>query len=469
MRKITLAIVSLLSVHLYADDLTDIYNLAAQNNATYQAAEATYKAASYGIPIARAAVLPSLVLTANTTGARQSPTPPTSYNSNQYELALTQPLLNVTAWYAYSEAEATYKQAAITYAEALQTLITTVASDYFGVLEAQDQLKYAQANQDSLAEQLKQTEVQYKVGLKALTDVQATQAQYEQAIATTVADQNNLNNANETLAATIGQAAPPLAPLRQDFPLIKPNPQSSDAWVNYGLQNNLALQYAEFQSEIARLQIKVDATNGYVPTIDALGTYTNSKDNDAVPAPTERSTTSAAALELNWNVFNGGSTYATVKQDEYTHQGDTANEEQTRRNTISSVNQAYLNVLSDISQIEAYQQAVISGEASLRAIRAGYLVGTRTIVDVLNQQSSVFQTQQQYAQAIYNYVNDSLNLKLQAGNLSPTDITAVNGWLAPKSQAQSKITASKKDTAAASNTSFSGTMSTYEPSVSANS
>lgn len=432
MKKIALALLTFTSLPVLADDLQEVYQLAASNNGTYLAAVSTYKAASYGVPIARANLLPTAALTANTTANRQSPSTPRDYNSNGYTLTLTQPLLDVGAWYTLSQANATYGQAAITLGLALQTLIQTTASDYFGVLEAEDQLRYAQANQASLKEQLTQTEAQYKVGLKALTDVQSTRASYESAVASTLAAENSLSNAKETLAAFIGKPTPPLAHLKQDFPLLKPNPQDPNEWVKYGLDNNLALQYAQFQTKIDQLGVKVTATTGYLPTIDAVGSYANTKSNNANPAPDYRTKVASIGAQLNWSLFSGGSTYASVKQDQYTVQADQANEEQTRRETESNVEQAYLNVLSDISQIQAYQQAVVSGQSSLKAMKDGYLVGTRTIVDVLTQQSNLFESEQEYAQALYNYLNDSLTLKQQAGSLAPNDIVAINGWLSPE-------------------------------------
>ncbi len=427
-------------------DLQTVYNQAAANNGTYLAAQATYKAASYGVPISRANLLPSLDLTANTTATHVSPGPAGYPNTNGYGLTLTQPLLNLGAWYSYSQAEATYKQAAVTYAQSLQSLIMTTASSYFSVLEAQDQLRYAEANQQSLAEQMTQTDAQYKVGIKALTDVESTRASYESAIATTVADQNSLNDAIQSLAVVTGQPEKDLAPLKQNFPLLKPDPANMQTWVNFGLKNNLALQSAELQSQINKLGIRVAAMTGYVPTISAEGIYDNSNGGGAITSSGSSSTstpegqgaritTKSAELALNWNAFSGGQTYATVKQDQYTYQSAVANQAQTSRQTDTNVSQAYLNVLSDISQIQAYGQAVISGEVSLRAMKAGYLVGTRTIVDVLTQQSNLFSSQQLYAQSIYNYINDSLNLKEQAGLLGPQDITAINGWLVPATAA----------------------------------
>ncbi len=437
MKKILIIMAGLLTANVYAANLSAIYAQAAANNATYLAAQATYQAASYGVPIARANLLPSLSATANTTANHQSPGSSGYFNSNGYTLTLTQPLINVGDWYTYSQAEATYKQAALTYAQALQNLIMTTANAYFGVLEAQDQLQYAQANAASLKEQLAQTKAQYTVGLKALTDVQSAEASYQSAIASEVAAENVLDNAKENLMSVTGQVPPPLAPLKQDFPLLKPNPEDPDAWVKFGMQNNLALQSAALQTEIDRLGIRIAATNGYLPTLNAVGTYSSNKNASTVSATGsstsvatgQRLATTSGSLQVSWNVLSGGSSYATVKQDEYTYQAGQASQAQTALQTETGVREAYLNVLSDISQVEAYQQAVISGQASLVAMKAGYMVGTQTIVDVLTQQSNLFSSEQSYAQAIYNYITDSLTLKEQAGTLSPNDINAINGWL----------------------------------------
>ncbi len=439
MKKIAVMVISLLGTSsLFAStDLLTAYQQAAQNNGTYQAAVATYKAADYDIPIVRAALLPSVVVGADTALNKQSPGSPSKFNSNGYSLTLTQPLLNIAAWYAYSEAEATYKQAAATFAAAQQNLIMTTATAYFGVLEAQDQLRYAQANQDSLSEQLRQVEAQYKVGQKAQTDVEATRASYESGVASTIAAQNSLSNAIQNLTAITGKDDGALTPLKQDFPLLAPSPQNAETWVNYGLKSNVNLQYQQFQAEITREQIKVDFTNDFIPTIDAIGTYSNfnnpiattSNGAEVATPSTGRVKTATGELSLNYNVFNGFGNQATVKQDTYTYQAAQANVEQTQRTTEANVRQAYLNVISDISQVQALQQAVISGQVSLKAIRAGYLAGVRTIVDVLTEQSNLYSSQQQYAQAIYQYITDSLNLKEQAGSLNSQDVAAINTWL----------------------------------------
>ncbi|MDF2529448.1 MAG: type secretion protein TolC [Gammaproteobacteria bacterium] len=433
-KPIAMALISTLSLMAtssYATDLVEVYQQAAAHNATYQSALATYQAAKYGVPISRAALLPAVSLSANTTANYEDPNAVNHYNTHGYTLTLTQPIFDFGDWKAYTQAEYTLKQAAVTYAQAQQTLIMSVASSYFAVLEAQDQLRYAQKNETSLKEQMNQTEQQYKVGLKALTDVESTRASYESAIASTISAQNDLHNSIEALTVVTGQPEGDLAPLESNFPLIKPQPSNSDTWVQFGLQHNLDLESAELEAQIEKLGIDIAkagtaATPGYLPTVTGTGTYGTNKDNSNTNGNV---TTASASLGVTWDLFNSGETYATVKQADYTYQASAATLEETRRSTISSVRQSYLNILSDISQVQALNQAVISGESSLNATRQAYLVGTRTIVDVLTQQSNLFQSQQEYATAIYTYINDSLSLKQNAGTLNQQDIAAINQWL----------------------------------------
>ena len=91
--------------------------------------------------------------------------------------------------------------------------------------------------------------------------------------------------------------------------------------------------------------------------------------------------------------------------------------------------QAYSTILSDISQIKAYKQSVVSGEAAFSANKAAYNAGTKTIVDVLTQQSDLFKSQQNYANATFTYITDTLKLKQNAGDLNINDIRNINTWL----------------------------------------
>ena len=74
-------------------------------------------------------------------------------------------------------------------------------------------------------------------------------------------------------------------------------------------------------------------------------------------------------------------------------------------------------------------QGITSSQSALDAAQAGYEVGTRNIVDVLNAQNALFTAQRDYANSRYDYIVNMLRLKQQAGQLSPADINQLDGWL----------------------------------------
>ena len=86
-------------------------------------------------------------------------------------------------------------------------------------------------------------------------------------------------------------------------------------------------------------------------------------------------------------------------------------------------------MISGISEVRALEQAVTSARAARDAIEAGFQVGTRTSVDVLDAESDVFAAQRDLSVARYEYILDILRLKQAAGTLSEEDISQVNNWL----------------------------------------
>jgi outer membrane protein len=100
-----------------------------------------------------------------------------------------------------------------------------------------------------------------------------------------------------------------------------------------------------------------------------------------------------------------------------------------------------MTVVSDVSRIAARTQSIISSKSSLDATQAGYEVGTRNVVDVLNAQNTLFGAQRDYANSRYDYILNMMRLKEQAGLLSPEDVMRLDSSLVPPTPATA--TASK--------------------------
>ena len=81
------------------------------------------------------------------------------------------------------------------------------------------------------------------------------------------------------------------------------------------------------------------------------------------------------------------------------------------------------------TQIDAETDHTTQVCIALEATQAGFEVGTRTAVDVLNSQQELFGARRDYARVRYNYVLETLRLKLAAGTLSVVDLEQLNPWL----------------------------------------
>ena len=86
-------------------------------------------------------------------------------------------------------------------------------------------------------------------------------------------------------------------------------------------------------------------------------------------------------------------------------------------------------MITDIQTVQSQKQLIVSRESALEATRAGYSVGTRNIVEVLDAERNYYSALRDYANARYDYVIDSLTLKQAAGSLNPQDINDLNRWL----------------------------------------
>ncbi len=130
-------------------------------------------------------------------------------------------------------------------------------------------------------------------------------------------------------------------------------------------------------------------------------------------------------------LFTGGSTSAARRQAAARHDTQVAFYEGTIRQVTQETRALFTQVASDVSRARARQRAVTSAESALEAAELGYEVGTRNVVDVLNAQQFYYSAIRDYDTSILDYVISLVQLKRQAGTLSPEDIYELNEWLKP--------------------------------------
>jgi outer membrane protein len=422
------------SLNSMAADLLSVYKLAEKNDPTYLQEKASYRATLEARPQAISQLLPSVNLSADTTrfdqdissGNNFGSAGEVNFNSRGYSLDITQPIYRRDRFISLDQADSEIKQAEAELTQAQQDLMIRIAERYFDVLSAKDNLEFAQAEVKSLSRQLEQANQRFEVGLSAITDVQEAQAGYDLAIAQEILALNAIDNAEEAMRELTGDYVTNLAALGNQISLVRPDPETIESWTSLSLEQNLGMVAARHAAETAREEI-ARQNAGHYPTLDLIGSH--GYDSNGGRFGATKTHTSAIGLELNIPIYSGGLVSSQTREAHENYNVAMHSLEQARRSAQRLTREAYLGVMSGISQVNALKQAVVSSETALEATEAGFEVGTRTAVDVVASQRTTSEARRNYSQAKYDYILDTLRLKQAAGTLSTEDLELINAWL----------------------------------------
>ncbi|MDO1529302.1 TolC family outer membrane protein [Fulvimonas sp. R45] len=445
LKLLTLAL-SLAAVSLpsHGEDLMDAYRQARANDPVLAQADAQRLGTHEGIAQARSALLPQISasgkLSQTSTGGSFTSGLDGDGSGHQrsrdISASVTQSIFNLNQIANLRAAHSNASAQDELYTAAEQNLYVRVATSYFNVLTAEDQLTYARANEDAYKQQYEEANQRFKVGLSAITDVYQAKSYYEGAKAQTLSAENALNDAREALTQITGQPVGDLKKLRDDLPLTPPAPSDPQAWVDKALQNNPNV--LSQQDTVAAAEHSVNAARAnHLPTLSASlsrGKTTSWLEHGAF-APGENAATgngrwgTTVGLTLTVPIFSGGYTQSVVRQQIY--QRDSAQDalESQRRQVKRDTLNYYRSVLSGISQVQSGKAAVEAGQKALDATRAGFQVGTKTMTDVLLAIQTLTSAESTYSQNRHQFILDKLLLQQAAGTADLKDMQSINALL----------------------------------------
>lgn len=436
-RFCALVLLGLVSQHICASDLLDIYQHAKKNDPAFSAAQHTLEAVQQKKPQALAGLLPTLGASGNSTNTRMdtsynhAPSESRDVNSWTWTLQLTQPLFRLQNVFAYDESTALVEQAQAQFAQAEQDLMLRTAQAYFDVVVAEDSIAVADAQVNAMAEQHAIAERGFKNGTAANTDVYEAKAKLGLAHAQRVAALNDCAAKQAALEKIIGETAEGLSVLQPAVVTPAPEPNNPEAWIEQAKINNPAVRAQHAALLAAGAEVKKNRAE-HLPTVDVAGSYGNNYSSGNLSTPSDYSTegnTKAVWLQVNMPLYSGGGTQARVKEaiaNRYKAQDEL---EAARRQSASNAKEAFAGITNGLAQIDALQSAVQSGEFAVKGNDAGYKLGTRINSDVLNAKQQLYTSQRDLIKARYDTLLQGLKLKAAAGVLSEADLAMINGLL----------------------------------------
>lgn len=424
------------AVPAYCQDLLEIYHLALENDPVLKQANANQRAIAEAKNLSVANFFPTVSATGIDNLTRLVNDRATyqglgiqKYNDQSLTLNLTQPIFHWDHWIQLSQSDNQLAQAEADYQAEMQKLMVKVTDAYFNVLSAEDNLKFSSSEKQAIARQLEQAKQRFAIGLTDITEVHEAQAAFDRASAGEIEAANSVDNQKEALMEIIGQQNIELATIKETIPLTKPEPEDISAWSDTAEFNNLSIISAFNQMEFARKAIEIQK-NGHLPKLDLTASYGkfDTSSNFGLQGNSE-----SVGLRLNMPLYEGGAVNIRTRQASFRYEQAKETLNAAKRSVKRQVKDAFRGILSSISRVEALKTAVNSAETALQSTEAGFDVGIRTLVEVLNEQKNLYRARRDFSRARYDYLLNSVKLKQASSSLIPEDLIRINQMLAADS------------------------------------
>jgi len=460
LRKLTLLTALALSLNplLPASALgfMEAYRAALQNDPTYQAAIAENEAGQQNRAMGRAGLLPQIsanVSRARVRGEREYNTQtlsevrnviePLRYFSTSRTVQVRQSVLNMAAIANFRQGRARAEYSTEVFRGKQNDLALRLSSAYFQALLSQHAIDLAQAKVQSIEQQLKTAEVQFKAGDGTVTDVDEARARRDLAQAQLIEARNQLTVAMRSLQELVGDKPVSLAQLKADFAKqLKPELETLDTWLDRALETSADIAAQRRALEVAEREVDKNRA-GHLPTVDVYASSGRSQ-SDSFSSINQEYRTRQLGVQVNIPIFSGGYTNAATTQA-------IANRERARNELEATVNKTHIEVtkqysgtVSGLAKVQALELAVKSSEQALESTKMGFKAGMRSNVDILNAEEQLYTSRRDLAEAKYVYLLSRLRLKAAAGQLSEADMGEVDSYFGAEKPVHEKLVQARR-------------------------
>lgn len=417
------AMLAALSSGAQAMSFGEAYSAALANDARYRAAGQDLASAQQDVPLARAALLPQVGISAGENkvlgtrtlpnGLNQDTRLRADYTAPSLSLNLRMPLFNGEAISRYRQAQAQTELAESNYRAQGSDLIDRLATAYLQVLLAEESARLTEAQERALVQQHQQAQQRLQRGEGTRQDEALTRAALDLTRARLLDARDQVRLAQRQLQRITGMPGELLRKVSDSF---VPTPLFTERlgdWLDMAYKNSPTLRAREQRVRVAELGVQRQQS-GHLPRLDLVASMSRSE-NDSLNTLNQSASLRSVGLQLNVPLYSGGAVEAGVKQA-LADKGRSEEELRLERENIAVEVQRYLQgVQSGGARIAANMQAVASAKLALLASERGVANGIGTLNDVADAQTKVFVAERDLAQARFDYVNARTHLMLQSG------------------------------------------------------
>ena len=417
MKKLSFLISTLLlsSTSVWAFNLSDAWQAAHEHSAELKQAQYQFAANQQQKPIARAALLPQVSISASHQRQNQFEPRKITKDSSSWKVSASQTIFNLNKWRKYQQSKIIVDAAGKQLDLAEQQLLLKVAEAYFNVLVAKESLLTVQKSKESFAAQQTQAEALFKKGLSTIVDVQEAQAGYESALADEIEITSQLVQAYAQLETYTGLNPEQIELIHihdvAQFPSL-----SSEQWLEQADANNAEIRLQRLVVLSTEQEMKATKANRY-PTVEmSAGYYTNPNDYQSTDTIQDYETrANYIGIGISLPLFTGGQLRAQSKQASAGYHAAEQELQMTQEKVALSVKENFAKVRAGKIRIQALDKLVLTNQTKVKSSKLGNQYGFLSNADRVRSEKEYYDAELKRTQAKYQYLMAQLNLMQLAG------------------------------------------------------
>ena len=300
-------------------------------------------------------------------------------------------------------------------------VFSQVVAAYMDVLRNEAIVRLTRRQVEVLGVNLEAASDRFEIGDLTRTDVAQSQARLALAEGDARNAEANLVAARENYIALVGDAPDNLQPP----PPLPGLPESAAQAVEIALAGNPDLDGAKERAEASAYDIEV-AGAGRLPRVSLFGGYDRTDTLGTAGSaqfPQDQVTDSkVVGVRLTMPLYQGGRPAALERQAQERSAAALENVVATERDVIAQVRAAWSSWKAAQAVIESSQIAVSAAELGLEGTRAENSIGNRTIIEVLNAEQELLNSQVQLVTARRNAYVAGFSLLAAMGRAEARDL-----------------------------------------------
>ncbi|NNG04143.1 MAG: TolC family outer membrane protein [Inquilinus sp.] len=295
-----------------------------------------------------------------------------------------------------------------------QTVLLDAVAAYMDVVREEAVLELSINNEQVLRRQLQATRDRFSVGEVTRTDVSQAESRLARTTADRIAAQGDLATSRATYARIIG--VPPGVVEAPPLPLGMPTSRAEAIALGEG--NNPSLIAATFNAEAAKASVDV-VFGEMLPQLDLSGRVRSTYE----PSSTiDQSDSASLAAELTVPLYQSGAVSSRVREAKYAANESRIRVEEQRRTVVEAANRAWDVLVTARATIQSLLAQVNAARIALEGTRQEALVGSRTVLDVLDAEQELLDARVSLVRAQRDEVVAGYSLLAVVGRMTAREL-----------------------------------------------